>query len=132
MDGRDRQLLVQYNPVLARLAHVVEHAVGPSWNINGDLCPAQLREGLGIQNQEERTFVLETRKVCPLKLKSCDCQTVKIKRKSFALLRLSTSVVVVVVVFFPQHDAKYDASLRNFCLRVKIMWLTYLSGRNDD
>lgn len=91
---------------LGRLAHVVEHAVGPSWNINRDLRSAQLCEGLGIQNQEERTFVLETKKlrVCAIKLKSCDCQIIKRKRKSFAFLWLST--LVVVVFFPPQHDAK--------------------------
>lgn len=44
------------------LAHVVEHTVGPRWDINGDLSSAQLCEGLGIQNQEERTFILETKR----------------------------------------------------------------------
>lgn len=42
------------------LAHVAEHTVGPEWNIDRDLCPAQLSEGLCIQNQEESTFLLDT------------------------------------------------------------------------
>lgn len=32
--------------------------MGPEWDIDGDLCSAQLSEGLGIQNQEESTFLL--------------------------------------------------------------------------
>lgn len=48
------------SPNGGRLAHVVKHTVGPEWDIDGDLCSAQLREGLGIQNQEESTFLLDT------------------------------------------------------------------------
>lgn len=131
VDGRDRQLLVQYNPVLAHLAHAVEHAMGPSWNINGDLRPAQLREGLGIQHQEERTFVLDTRKVCPLKLKSCDFQTVKIKRKSFALLRLSTSLLLF---FFPTARCQntMPASVIFVCAWKPCGWLTSLGVMMTD
>lgn len=44
---------------LARLAHLVKHAVGPGWDVDGDLGSAQLGEGLGIENKEESTFLLD-------------------------------------------------------------------------
>lgn len=34
--------------------------MGPIWDIDRDLRSAQLREGLGIQNKQESTFLLET------------------------------------------------------------------------
>lgn len=34
--------------------------MGPIWDIYRDLRSAQLREGLGIQNKQESTFLLET------------------------------------------------------------------------
>lgn len=34
--------------------------MGPEWDIYRDFCSAQLSEGLGIQNQEESTFFLDT------------------------------------------------------------------------
>lgn len=33
------------------LAQFVEHAVGPEWDIDRDLCSSQLSEGLGIQDE---------------------------------------------------------------------------------
>lgn len=43
---------------VALLAHPIKHAVGPIRDIDRDLCPAQLGEGLGIQNEQESTFLL--------------------------------------------------------------------------
>lgn len=48
------------SPNSDHLAHVVKHTMGPVWDIDRDLCSAQLSEGLGIQNQEEGTFLLNT------------------------------------------------------------------------
>lgn len=48
------------SPNSGHLAHLVKHTMGPVWDIDRDLCSAQLSEGLGIQNQEESTFVLNT------------------------------------------------------------------------
>lgn len=45
---------------VAHLAHPVKHAVGPVWDIDRDLCSAQLSEGLGVQDEKESTFLLET------------------------------------------------------------------------
>lgn len=35
----------------ADLAHPVEHAVGPVWDVDRDLCSSQLSEGLRIQDK---------------------------------------------------------------------------------
>ena len=45
------------------LAHLVKHAMGPVWDIDGDLSSAQLGEGLGIKDEEESAFLLETEKI---------------------------------------------------------------------
>lgn len=48
---------------MAHLAHLIKHAVGPVWDIDRDLCSSKLSEGLGIQNEQESTFLLETEDV---------------------------------------------------------------------
>ena len=48
---------------MVRLALEVKHAVGPVRDIDGDLCSAQLSEGLGIQNEQESAFLLETEQI---------------------------------------------------------------------
>lgn len=43
------------------LTHEIEDTVGPVWNIDRDLRSAQFTEGLSIQNEKERTFVLQAK-----------------------------------------------------------------------
>lgn len=64
--GLSGRLLVQFQQftaelqTVAHLAHLVKHTMGPVWNIDRDLCSAQLCEGFGIQDEQESTFLLET------------------------------------------------------------------------